>query len=674
MSDELQTVSLNLDGNFASSASSSASAAESLASGLDKAAAAGSKLKVTDGNVASRLQQERAVQQAILAAQRNAAASSAAFDLRAHELRLVQIKSEAAVRIAAAKQAATATPPKPPKPPAQAKAEAGIGDSFLHGLLPGADRLGTAAGIAGVAGGLVAAGAEKLLDAALALAKGAADLAVSAGQLALAQTSKREVQGAVLGKLGGDYEATVKMALKMGIDPDVAINDTKKLLNAKFAASEIPVLLRIKAGMDMAGLDGDALLHKLETIKLEPKVKSSDIDKLGVKGLDTKAIYAELAKELGVTVPQAMAKVKAGAVDSEAVVKAIEAVAGTKFGPLADVLGNSLPGLLARVRGGLMELFSFDPAVLDPIKSALKSVAEVMNGPTGQALKTALQEVFSAVADLFGGINVGDVKAFLTPIIADFKEIAETVRANSGGLKEFGKAAASISGDAIHVVAVALELVIYAAAGAGIIFRSLVDTITAVDEALDALSLDSVSAKFSELGDSVEDAISGALADALGLGQNLVDGLVQGIEGGASAAIDAATKMATDALDAAKQALGVASPSQEFAEVGGYSAEGMAQGMEGHPGPAAAGKKMAQGALEAAQGAAGGSTGAGAAGAAAGGAGGPGGAGGSGVTVNITVAGGGGGGGAAKEWQALLPVIEAAVRRIDRDRHEGARP
>jgi len=85
----------------------------------------------------------------------------------------------------------------------------------------------------------------------------------------------------------------------------------------------------------------------------------------------------------------------------------------------------------------------------------------------------------------------------------------------------------------------------------------------------------------------------------------------------------------------------------------------MANAMESHPGPAAAGKKMAAGALGAAQGAGG----AGAPGGAAGG------KGGGDIKIEIHVTGGKG---AADDWAAMQPEIEAAVRRIDRDRHEAA--
>ena len=633
--------------------------------------------------IASRLQQEKAVQASILAAQKNAAEQSASFDKYQHEQKLALIKSESTAAVAEAKRVASASaaasrPASGQKP----LLTPDLSKSFLDGLIPGASNLGTSAGLAGAAGGAIAAGAAKLLEAAVALAKGAADLAVSAGALAVAQTSKKEVQSAVGGKLGGDYDATAKAAVKMGIDPDEAWAETKKLLNAKFTKSEIPLDLKIKAGMDLAGLDGDALLKKLETIKLEPKVKSKDIDGLAKLGVDTKAVYAELAKEMGVSIPEAMAKVKNGTADSEAMVKAIETVAGAKFGPLVDVLGGTVPALLDRIKFDALTMFQFDPAVMEPIKSALKSVAEVMEGPVGVALKASLQEVFAAVSDLFSGINAGDVESFLAPIVADFHELAGVIKDNGPELKSFGKMIMAVSSVAIDLVTTALKGMVRIVGQAGDTWETVVGDIeaanasydemaAAIDNAeasLEAMTVDDVIDKIESLGSSLEDAAENALSDAITVGENMVKGVVQGIEDDASAAISAAEKMATDALAKAKAVLGVESPSTEFAEVGHFSAEGMAKGMAANDNATKAASNMGARALGAAQAASG--PGAGGASAAGGGAG----AGGGGIVINIVLGPGAGAaqGAAAKaEIDKGLPGWVAMSRRAARDAGEG---
>ena len=57
-------------------------------------------------------------------------------------------------------------------------------------------------------------------------------------------------------------------------------------------------------------------------------------------------------------------------------------------------------------------------------------------------------------------------------------------------------------------------------------------------------------------------------------------GLAQGILAGQSAVINAAISVATKAIQAAKSTLGIASPSQEFMQLGLYTGEGFALGIE----------------------------------------------------------------------------------------------
>lgn len=75
-------------------------------------------------------------------------------------------------------------------------------------------------------------------------------------------------------------------------------------------------------------------------------------------------------------------------------------------------------------------------------------------------------------------------------------------------------------------------------------------------------------------------AHSGEMRDAGGrLAFAIADGMSGGLLSGAGRVIDAAVNMASRALNAAKNFLGIHSPSREFMKVGGFSAEGMANGL-----------------------------------------------------------------------------------------------
>jgi hypothetical protein len=68
--------------------------------------------------------------------------------------------------------------------------------------------------------------------------------------------------------------------------------------------------------------------------------------------------------------------------------------------------------------------------------------------------------------------------------------------------------------------------------------------------------------------------------DMAQIGRDLLLGLASGITGAATAVIDAVTGAVGSAVTAAKDVLGIASPSKVFAEIGGQTAEGYSQGVE----------------------------------------------------------------------------------------------
>lgn len=71
------------------------------------------------------------------------------------------------------------------------------------------------------------------------------------------------------------------------------------------------------------------------------------------------------------------------------------------------------------------------------------------------------------------------------------------------------------------------------------------------------------------------------------LGKKIIDGLIAGLKNGVKAVSDAAMKVAKAALDAAKRALGIKSPSTAFAELGNFSGIGFSQGFSKSLGPQA---------------------------------------------------------------------------------------
>ena len=83
----------------------------------------------------------------------------------------------------------------------------------------------------------------------------------------------------------------------------------------------------------------------------------------------------------------------------------------------------------------------------------------------------------------------------------------------------------------------------------------------------------------SALNNGLKSSTSGAVSTARSIGYNIAAGLAGGISSGRSMVISAAITIASSALRAAKAALGIASPSKEFAALGMFVAMGLAHGI-----------------------------------------------------------------------------------------------
>lgn len=558
----LETVGLNLDGNFATEAGRAAAKAEALTSTLKQLAAAEGNIQGFDANLERMLDAKG----------------------KAHK-KLIEDATGVTAEKHAKAQAEAAKKQK------EAAEEFEKADPFSK-----ANVLHAAAGLL-IAGGIaVTAAAEKL-------AVGAAQLVKAGYQLAVEETSKKEIQTAIFNAIGhgGGYEVAIDLAAKYNIPEDQAISQVKALLGAKFSEAEIPVIMKLAVGIGAVEGEGkaQAFLEQLQKVDLKGKFDEKSIKGFVAAGVDAQTIYENLAKKLGVSIDTAKAKVKAGQVSVREGIDAVEAAADKQFGGVAEKMANSVPALLAVLGNDAKHLF--DSVDLGPIKDFLKTLDSVIKGPEGQEIKSAINELFAALNDaVLSNFKGEQGKQKLREFAHD---VAKSIHEFAEGVKE--------AKPAITLIERLLLISAKGAPGTVKLFgdlsglSELIDTLNAVEyliEALDGLSLDDVT-------NSIEQFIDELLGfDLFGggedIGSQLVNGIVEGIEGGASAAIDAATQMATDALNAAKSALGIHSPSKEFAAVGAFSAEGFSQAMDSHPGPEAAGEGMAQRALDGAAGAA----------------------------------------------------------------------
>lgn len=90
---------------------------------------------------------------------------------------------------------------------------------------------------------------------------------------------------------------------------------------------------------------------------------------------------------------------------------------------------------------------------------------------------------------------------------------------------------------------------------------------------------DQVSAWFGSIGDMILGAIGDLGSLLYDTGANLVNGFINGVQSMANSLIESVKGPIDDAVQGAKNLLGIASPSKVFRQIGRYTSEGLALGI-----------------------------------------------------------------------------------------------
>ena len=103
---------------------------------------------------------------------------------------------------------------------------------------------------------------------------------------------------------------------------------------------------------------------------------------------------------------------------------------------------------------------------------------------------------------------------------------------------------------------------------------------------MDSGFIQGIKDKFEDAKNAIGDLITKILGkfqekfeDFKNAGKNIIDGLIQGIKDKFEDAVSAASELGNKILNSAKEALGIASPSKEFAKIGRWSDLGLAKGL-----------------------------------------------------------------------------------------------
>lgn len=258
------------------------------------------------------------------------------------------------------------------------------------------------------------------------------------------------------------------------------------------------------------------------------------------------------------------------------------------FTAFGNAIRNSLEGI-ASIFGGIADVIT---AFGDSVRSILDGISGIIESIGNAALNAGMG--FERLANgikIITDLNLADMAASLSAVAVGVGEISS----NGDGLKKCGDAmselekSTTISSQAFATMAESIGLVSSTLPIVGdIAASSMAALVSAVSDSSGAFDgfIDSTGAaqdSIKEFGSALDAAISGInsyYANFYRCGEYLVTGFTNGIKLNSYKAKLAAINMANLADQAARERLGIRSPSKVFKEIGGYVPKGFARGIE----------------------------------------------------------------------------------------------
>lgn len=224
-----------------------------------------------------------------------------------------------------------------------------------------------------------------------------------------------------------------------------------------------------------------------------------------------------------------------------------------------QAVGDAWRALFASLFGGLGENAS----------SAGDLARAVLEEITIAALKVAIavKPVARRVSEMFEAFSKGD---------DDAKGFISTGNAIAGFLESIGAALVVVGGAA--AVSLSITRALWSVIGGAI--SLLVSAASAVYDFAASFSFGGALSAVTGFVGSVVDGLGSLVTGAASIAGDFIAGLVGGIANGAGLVIDAVKGLAGSVINAAKSALGIASPSKVMLGIGGYTAEGFAGGLD----------------------------------------------------------------------------------------------
>lgn len=466
----------------------------------------------------------------------------------------------------------------------------------------------------------VAAGAAAIAIGAIGIKLGA-----SIGQSAAFMEQNRLAFGLLMkgAEAGGQALDEIRaIASDLNLPIQETIKNYRKLLSMQFKPAAAKDIIKLGADMQALGATTEevsSIIRAMTQIKAKGKLQAEELTgQLAEAGVSAELVFKELGKTLGKTTDEVRKMITAGKVDADvaldAIKKAILVKLGTKApGDAAKAFKSTLGGMWAGIKT------QAEDSIITIAERLTPKIKEVLSGfqiPGGTVqrigdLGDKLLNVVKTLQEIKIPPGAGKVLDDLIERFDIVQTAAEQVKAAaSGWLEGFSESWAEIEPLVDSVVEAMLEFAgseeglsdikeAFKDSGkvAAVALGLLVISLGAATAAVRAFSSawDWVGDIFDETQDSFNTAIdgiqeaAGSISESAGeIGGAIIDGIVDGITSGASSVVSAITDTANQAIQAAKEALEISSPSKVFEEMGRNIDRGLAGGVRAEQGLVAA--------------------------------------------------------------------------------------
>lgn len=429
---------------------------------------------------------------------------------------------------------------------------------------------------------------------------------VTLGTLLRGRGQGREVIGRVGGAAFRQTQAIAR--LTPGNERDV-ISARSQLAAAGFRGRDEERVLA--ASLDVGALNPNdstaqsRFVRALGQIRGRGALQAEELNQLGELGIGRADVFAAIARQRGMTgteeqntraVQDLMRSGRiTGAEGVSAALSSVSTLTGERLGGFAAAQGGTLAGSMSNLEEAVFGLVSGINQLenlpgVRAFAQTISAIGNALNGSSeaGQKLQRSVAGIINEAAGMFAGVFtpqriegfVSTLADVLPPLFQAMRDVGgafiqglgralgpllQTLNSDTGSREQWLAFAMSFADALGYLVGVSVQVV------AGFAALGSVLTIVGAEALRFVQFILSLPQQFGSL----------ATQGWTTIGTAIVDGITSGITSGYERVTGAVRGLADNAITAARETLGIASPSRVFAEIGGYTAEGFERGVHG---------------------------------------------------------------------------------------------